>query len=294
MQAQGARGVDLLFSWRALWYSQGMQNSAPLNAPRTLQHAGFSLAEVSIVLVILGLLVGGIMTGSHLIKAANIRATINQMGEMSQLVNTFRDKYMYLPGDMPDAHDVWAEATPGNGDGLVGGGNSRNIFCPDDPNFTGERDDFFKHLGYAGMTTRYGGSGAPQIGRDYPAVKARRNMGMFVASTWTTQSGSNINTHLFATDPVYLFMGVCNPADFGSSSNFNDCGVFTPEEMWNIDSKVDDGKFNAGMIVAQSWSGGNPRVERWCARSGATDGEYNIRNVDSTVELTCNLLYSLR
>ena len=54
---------------------------------------GFTLIELSIVLVIIGLIVGGVLVGQNLIKAAEIRNQIKQMQEYQIAFNTFRTKY---------------------------------------------------------------------------------------------------------------------------------------------------------------------------------------------------------
>src|ERR1700679_178462 len=64
---------------------------------------GFTLIELSIVLVIIGLIVGGVLVGQDLIRAAGVRATISQVEKFNTAVNTFRGKYGYLPGDIPQA-----------------------------------------------------------------------------------------------------------------------------------------------------------------------------------------------
>jgi len=62
--------------------------------------SGFTLIELSIVLVIIGLIVGGILVGQDLIKAAEVRAQISQIEKYNQAVNTFRAKFNAIPGDM--------------------------------------------------------------------------------------------------------------------------------------------------------------------------------------------------
>src|ERR1700746_416796 len=61
---------------------------------------GFTLIELSIVLVIIGLIVGGVLVGQDLIRAAEVRATISQIEKYNTAVNTFRGKYNALPGDL--------------------------------------------------------------------------------------------------------------------------------------------------------------------------------------------------
>jgi prepilin-type N-terminal cleavage/methylation domain-containing protein len=62
---------------------------------------GFTLIELSIVLVIIGLIVGGVLVGRDLIAAAQMRSLITQIEKYNTAVNTFRTKYdNILPGDM--------------------------------------------------------------------------------------------------------------------------------------------------------------------------------------------------
>ena len=72
----------------------------PHNAPLRERKPGFTLIELSIVLVIIGLIVGGVLVGRDLIKAAEARATVTQIERYNSAVNTFRNKYNALPGDL--------------------------------------------------------------------------------------------------------------------------------------------------------------------------------------------------
>jgi len=60
----------------------------------------FTLVELAIVLVIIGLIVGGVLVGNDLIQAARIKSAISQITNYSAAVNTFRIKYSALPGDV--------------------------------------------------------------------------------------------------------------------------------------------------------------------------------------------------
>lgn len=81
---------------------------------------GFSLVELSIVLVILGLLTGGILSGQSLIRAAELRSVVTDIQQIQTSIYSFRDRYMALPGDMKDATDFW---------GIAGGSNGNNDAC---------------------------------------------------------------------------------------------------------------------------------------------------------------------
>ena len=68
---------------------------------------GFSLVELSIVLVILGLLVGGVLSGQSLIRAAELRAATQEYQRYYTATQTFRDKYFAIPGDFNNAQAFW-------------------------------------------------------------------------------------------------------------------------------------------------------------------------------------------
>ena len=69
----------------------------------------FTLVELSIVLVILGLLTGGILTGQSLIRAAELRSIITERDRYAAAIQTFRDKYRGLPGDITNATAFWGD-----------------------------------------------------------------------------------------------------------------------------------------------------------------------------------------
>ncbi len=63
---------------------------------------GFTLIEISIVLVVIGLIAGVILVGQDLINAAAIQAQISQIQGYNTAVRTFEVKYNNLPGDIPN------------------------------------------------------------------------------------------------------------------------------------------------------------------------------------------------
>ncbi len=92
------------------------------------RESGFSLAEMSIVMIVIGFLVGGVVVGQDMIRAAGVRATVSQIKEYQTAVNTFNDKYMAIPGDIrADKAAMYGftarsgEAGHGDGNGLLEG-----------------------------------------------------------------------------------------------------------------------------------------------------------------------------
>jgi prepilin-type N-terminal cleavage/methylation domain-containing protein len=85
--------------------------------------AGFTLVEIAIVLVIIGLLLGGILKGQEMITQAKIKNIINDFNGVTAAVNTYQDRYRALPGDDLTAATRWATqgAVSGTGDGVLSG-----------------------------------------------------------------------------------------------------------------------------------------------------------------------------
>lgn len=76
--------------------------------------AAFTLVELAIVLVVVAILLGGLMVGKDMIHAANLREVPTQAYEYIAKIQKFRDKYNALPGDMPNAVQIWGSAADGS------------------------------------------------------------------------------------------------------------------------------------------------------------------------------------
>jgi prepilin-type N-terminal cleavage/methylation domain-containing protein len=88
-----------------------------------MKKQGFTLIELSTVLIIIGLVVGAIMTAQNLLRQAELRKTMTQFTDFKSALESFRMKYNAYPGDMSDADaDTFFTAFtwPGNGNGLIG------------------------------------------------------------------------------------------------------------------------------------------------------------------------------
>lgn len=102
---------------------------------------GFTLIELSIVLVIIGLLVGGVIKGQELIKGARQTSLENDMKGYAALTANYQGTYRAIPGDDPDATRWGASYTNGDGDGSV----------------SGEEDEFWAHLVASGLISSVSG-----------------------------------------------------------------------------------------------------------------------------------------
>lgn len=104
-----------------------------MNRVRRRNEAGFTLVELAIVLVIVGLLLGGIIKGQEMINNAKIKRTYNTQKEIAAAIYSYFDRYGVLPGDDSRAATRWTNpaVTSGNGNGMIANGAASTA-----PNFT--------------------------------------------------------------------------------------------------------------------------------------------------------------
>lgn len=95
---------------------------------------GFTLVEIAIVLVIIGLLLGGVLKGRELIASSKIKAAVQQVSSLQSAIYTFRDKYKYNPGDFNAAVATFgatfggAAIANGNGNGFIENAERGQVF----------------------------------------------------------------------------------------------------------------------------------------------------------------------
>src|SRR4051812_39707826 len=192
---------------------------------------GFTLVEIAIVLVIIGLLLGGILKGQEMITQAKIKNVIADVTGVSAAMYGYQDRYRALPGDDRGA-GRWAGAgvspAPAGGNGVVEGTYGS-------ANAADESRLFWDHLRRAGFV---GGAGTEN---PFNAVSGR--MGV------QTGDGSS------ATPPGVLGIG---GAQFFTGLIL--CSANLPDKIAiSVDSQMDDGVGNAGSVRALR-AGANPAL----------------------------------
>jgi len=205
----------------------------------------FSLVELSIVLVILGLLTGGILAGQSLIRAAQLRSVTADFRRLHTAIYAYRDKYLELPGDHSRAFDFFstscganAAACNGNGNGLIGDTLNGVVH--------GEGYMAVKELALAGLIE---GSytGLPST----PAVAGGNVIASKISNStfwfWNFKEGTYFLNGCCTTDSTaqynWIHFGAISPGGTWPS-NYS----LKPEEAWNIDTKIDDGKPGTGQV----------------------------------------------
>jgi prepilin-type N-terminal cleavage/methylation domain-containing protein len=206
---------------------------------------GFTLIELSIVLVIIGLIVGGVLVGQDLIHNAEVQSIMTEAQRYATAFNSFKDKYDALPGDMPNATSIWGtnpncgsnlpgtgtETCNGNGDGLI-------------ESYT-ESFYAWQHLGNAGMVPgsfsgQVTGSGGTVVvpGVDAPPSKYLQNVWVpfyfSFADHGVPQLGSDERNR--------LYLGQNMPGSTGWQAGIR-C-----DDAFRIDTKYDDGMPFTGRI----------------------------------------------
>ncbi len=197
-----------------------------MNARQT----GFTLVEIAIVLVIIGLLLGGILKGQEMITQAKIKNVIADFSGVSAAYHGYQDRYRAIPGDDPNAATRWAvapAATAGNGNGAVAGAYNSGTA-------TDESRLWWDHLRRAGFIS---GNNTAQ---PFNAVN-----GFIGVQTGDTAGGPTMLNAAGGTGFVGLIM----------------CSANLPDKIAiAVDTQMDDGASSLGTVRGLLQSGSNPSI----------------------------------
>jgi len=190
---------------------------------------GFTLVEIAIVLVIIGLLLGGILKGQEMITQAKIKNVIADFSGISAAYHGYQDRYRAIPGDDKGASRWTGISNLGDGDGhLLGLYNSAIA--------TDESRLWWEDLRRAGFIT---GSGNSQ-----PLNAVSGMIGV--------QTGDG------AATPGR----VLNGATTDGFASLIICSANLPDKIAiAVDSQMDDGVPNAGTVRAKIQTGLNPNID---------------------------------
>lgn len=214
---------------------------------------GFTLIELSIVMLVIGLLVGGVFVGQSMIRTSQLRSVATEVDRYIKAIDLFQQKYTALPGDMTNATTFWgADSCPssdytlrrtvtcnGNGDGKIGSDESAN---------QAEWFRAWQQLSNAAMIEgQYTGNNAytgqvMSVKLDLNVPRSDLTGAGYTLMYWSVVAG---DSDRYATEPGHILA-------FGAvaTNSYTTAPIITAEEAQSIDTKLDDGRPAYGRIKA--------------------------------------------
>ncbi len=234
---------------------------------------GFTLVEICVALVVIGLLIGGILKGQELIGNSKVTAAASKADGIKKAMQTFRSNYKYLPGDMINPGAVLQNCNApicsraGNGDMIIGtpmdaSANPANIFRGATANPNNENTSAWAQLSASGIYTETAPNPS-QIEFSISHPPAPGGGGFFVLF-----NDSDYSSQLGITSPFRSGHFVQLVADAQATpASASTGGLWTGNQMKRLDSKVDDGMPNTGSVIS---------VNPACASGPDRGGTYDV------------------
>ena len=206
------------------------------------KQAGFTLVEIAIVLVIIGLLLGGILKGQEMITQARIKNVVNDFNGITAAYFSYMDRYKAVPGDDVQASGRWAGSLNGGSDGQIGGlygtSSPATLAQAAVTNAAGESWNFWWHLRLAG----------------------------FVAGATTGQAA-----YSQPTNAVGGIVGVQTNA-LTTLTGVVLCSANVPDKVASaVDTQVDDQRANTGSMMAYAMTASDTAATNITSLAAATN-----------------------
>lgn len=209
------------------------------------RQAGFTLVEIAIVLVIIGLILGGVLKGQELVTSARVRNIADQQNAIKAAFFAFQDRYKALPGDYPGAGanipGLVGSTANGDGDGFVAytatGSASPN------PNEANESVWAFLHMAAAGFISCAA------------CIQNGNATGSSTATNTSTNSPVNAYGGALALQYDAVYGNPTNESTTNPAHNLKTGPNIPSSILAEVDSKLDDGSPYSGSFQFSKYAG---------------------------------------
>ena len=238
---------------------------------------GFTLVELAIVMIIIGLLIGGILKGQELVSNARVASSVSQVKAIDAAISTFRDAYNGFPGDLLQPTNRIPNCPTGTICGRVGSGNGLLDVSPSvaDANINKETYAAYAQLSGADMLSGVRSdtptATAPTVdNQTYPKsnLTGGFQIGYSTGAAGQLAAATVTDANLIPRAGHYLLLdnSAAATAAAGTAS-------LTAAQAARMDNKLDDGRPNTGSVVAMGGGAGAAT----CASAADATGIYNER-----------------
>lgn len=206
----------------------------------------FSLLEMAVVILVLGLLIGTVATGQSVLHSSRVRSAMKEMDTYKQAISQFKTKYQATPGDFVGASNIWAGVSNGDGDGRV------IVYASSVPT-PNEQYLVWQHLSKAHLidadfTGAAGTSTSGKVAGENVPESSLTGAGweLFFNNSYDAGGGRTMS---FSTTPYNHMLMLFEPSEAANVIRAGDALI--------IDTKMDDGDARTGNIGQIASSGTN-------------------------------------
>ena len=248
-----------------------------------MKNKGFTLIELSIVMIIIALIIGGVLVGQNLIRSAELNSFIKDIQKFDSAVKGFQAQYNQLPGDMDRAYDYWDSECATEAGFCNGDGNGYIVLL--------ESPRAWKHLSlakYINDAIAVRNDEILCVTEDLPQTAISNTASLF---TVDNRYGPNPSLYNYGETPDAASSTVTPGQMMLFEKQRGECsiqeGFLTSEQLYLIDSKIDDGLAYSGKVL-------NSQNVEGCSTSasdGEDNGEYDLANSGNNL---CVLYWRLK